>query len=252
MPGRRNVRLEDTESWVFNRMAPAYSARPAYPEGLIEALVELAGGSGGSVVDVGAGIGHLSLPLCQRGLRMTAIEPASAMLAELEARASAHALQIDARLACAEELPLPDGSTDLVVIADALHFLDAALTGQQAGRVLKAKGALAIIQVELAETPFMKQLITIMEESAPRRPRAVSNASTQVFALAGVPNRTEQTFRDDVRVTHAQLEQILRSISFIGPAMNAQRFQAFRERALGLEAEPAWSRVITLRAGRRT
>jgi ubiquinone/menaquinone biosynthesis C-methylase UbiE len=251
MAGRRRVRIEDTQAWVFNRMAHAYSARPPYPQELVDVLVGLAGGQGASVVDIGAGIGHLSLPLAARGLRVTAIEPAQAMLAELEGSATARGVAVDARLASAERLPLPDASSDLVLIADALHFLDAALTGQEAGRVLKASGAVAIIQVELADTPFMNELIAIMEESAPRRPRAVANATAHVFALAGLPQRALRLFQDDVPVSHAQLEQILRSISFIGPAMNAQRFHAFRERVLALSAEPVWSRVITLRTGRR-
>ncbi len=251
MAGRRRVRIEDTQAWVFNRMAPAYAARPPYPQELLDLLAELAGGQGACVVDVGAGIGHLALPLAARGLAVTAVEPAEAMLAELRASAATRGLTIDTRLACAERLPLAGACSDLVVIADALHFLDAALTGQEAARVLKARGALAIIQVELAETPFMKQLIAIMEESAPRRPRAVANATAQVFALAGIAQPTPSLFRDDVAVSHDQLERILRSISFIGPAMNAQRFRVFRERVLAITAEPIWSRLITLRVGRR-
>lgn len=251
MAGRRRVRIEDTQAWVFNRMAPAYAARPAYPRELVSLLVELAGGAGASVVDIGAGIGHLALPLAERGLAVTAVEPAEAMRMELEASSSARGLTVDAKLACAETLPLTDASSDLVVIADALHFLDAALTGREAARVLKQRGALAVIQVELADTPFMKQLIAIMEESAPRRPRAVANATAQVFALAGVARPQPSVFRDDVPVSKDQLEQILRSISFIGPAMNAERFRVFRERVLALSEEPVWSRLITLRAGRR-
>jgi ubiquinone/menaquinone biosynthesis C-methylase UbiE len=173
------------------------------------------------------------------------------MLAELEASAQAQALTVTARLATAEAVPVAEASMDLVLIADALHFLDAALTGQEAGRVLKPQGALAVVQCELAETPFMNELSAIMEESAPRRPRAVANATLQVAALAKVEKLSEQTFLDEVRVDHATLERILRSISFIGPAMNAQRFTVFRERVLSLSAAPVWSRLITLRSGTR-
>jgi ubiquinone/menaquinone biosynthesis C-methylase UbiE len=252
MAGRRKVRVEDAHAWVFNRIAHVYAARPAYPEALLEALLELAGGKGARVIDVGAGIGHLALPLARRGLAVMALEPARAMLDELELRARAEALAIDARLASAEALPAEAGSADLVLIADALHFLDAALTGQEAGRVLKARGAVALVQVELADTPFMKQLVAIMEESAPRRPRAVANAALQVFALAGVEEEEPRRFLDEVHVDHETLERILRSISFIGPAMNAARFRVFRERVLALSPEPVWSRAITLRAGHRT
>ena len=42
-------------------MADVYDARPAYPNGLIDALAELARGR--RVADLGAGIGHVALPL---------------------------------------------------------------------------------------------------------------------------------------------------------------------------------------------
>lgn len=251
MAGRRKVRLEDDAGWVFNRMAHVYAARPAYPVALVDVLVELAGGAGARVLDVGAGIGHLALPLAARGLSVTAVEPARAMLAELETEARVQGLAVMAQLGTAEALPVADAAIDLVVIADALHFLDAALTGQEAARVLGPHAALAIIQCELADTPFMNELVAIMEESAPRRPRAVAKTTQQVAALASVPLLDERHYLDEVPVDHETLERILRSISFIGPAMNTERFAAFRARVHALSATPVWSRSITLRSGRR-
>lgn len=250
MAGRRKARVEDASAWVFNRMADVYGARPAYPSALVDSLVSLAGGAGAEVLDVGAGIGHLALPLARCGLRVCAIEPAKAMLCELRAAADAQGLSLRTELATAEALPVSSLSVDLVLIADALHFLDAALTGREISRVLAPGGALAIVQCELAATPFMNALLAIMEESAPRRPRSVTKATTQVAALAGV-ELSAASFIDHVAVDQATLERILRSISFIGPAMNAQRFGVFRERVLALSAEPVWSRVFTLRSGKR-
>src|SRR5690349_2016458 len=105
MAGRRKVRVEDSSAWVFNRMADVYSARPPYPLALLDGLVELAGAAGARVLDVGAGIGHLALPLAARGLHVTAVEPARAMLNELEASARARGLLLTPLLATAEALP---------------------------------------------------------------------------------------------------------------------------------------------------
>ncbi|HVU51011.1 MAG TPA: methyltransferase type 11, partial [Polyangia bacterium] len=71
--GRRKVRLEDASRWVFNRMAEVYDARPPYPTALVDALSALAP-AGAPVADLGAGTGHLALPLAARGLDVTAIE----------------------------------------------------------------------------------------------------------------------------------------------------------------------------------
>lgn len=250
MAGRRKVRVEDRAAWVFNRIADVYAARPPYPEALLDALSALAGERSARILDVGAGIGHLALPLAARGFSVAAVEPSEAMLAELRRAALRQGLALQAELATAEALPSASKSVELVVIADALHFLDAALTGQEVERVLAPGGALAIIQCELAPTQYMRQVIAIMEECAPRRPRSVSKTTLQVAALAKVRLTEERTFMDELEVDRARLELILRSISFIGPAMNAERFAAFRARIFALSERPVWSRLITLRAGR--
>ena len=58
-------------------------------------------------------------------------------------------------------------------------------------------------------------------------------------------------FRDETPVGPEALEAILRSISFIGPAMNPERFAAFRARIHALPDKPVWARSFTLHAGFR-
>lgn len=248
--GRRKVRLDNASGWVFNRIADVYDARPPYPPTLIDALATLAG-ERGRVVDVGAGIGHLALPLAARGLDVTAIEPAIAMLDRLRGTASATGLTLRALNATAEALPLEAASYELAIIADALHFLDAERAGSELGRVLAPGAACAVVICELAPTPFMRAVLRVMEETAPRRPRMTAQTLTQLTAVAGVMLMQEQTFTDDASVDRDTLERILRSISFIGPAMNATRFAAFRERIHALSDAPVWSRRFTLHAGRK-
>jgi ubiquinone/menaquinone biosynthesis C-methylase UbiE len=245
--GRRKIALDDQDRWVFNRMADAYPARPAYPAALIDALAELA--ASGTVIDVGAGVGHVSLPLAERGLEVVAVEPALAMLERLAQ--SARGLSVRAEHATAESLPSPDGSADLIVIADALHFVDAELTAKEIARVLAPRGALAIVTCELGATPFMRALDRVMAESAPRRPRRVDAALAQLMSLARVRPMPPQRFEDETPVDEETLEAILRSISFIGPAMSAERFAAFRERIRELPKPRAWARAFTLHAARR-
>ena len=85
-------------------MADVYDARPAYPAALIDALVDVAAPVGRRVVDVGAGIGHLALPLAARGVEVVAIEPALAMLDRLRAAACDRGLTLSAVHAAAETL----------------------------------------------------------------------------------------------------------------------------------------------------
>jgi len=249
--GRRKVGLDDPTRWVFNRMADVYDARPAYPPSLIDALAELATTHGRRVGDLGAGIGHVALPLAQRGFDVIAIEPAQAMLERLRVEARERRQKLRTLHATAEALPLEDASLDLAVVADALHFLDAELVAHELARVLTSKGALAIVTCELAKTPFMQDLVEIIEAAVPRRPRNLDRNIIQISAITGVRFARVRQFHDETPVDWRTLERILRSISFIGPAMNPARFSAFRARVHALPGRPTWARTFTLRAGHR-
>jgi ubiquinone/menaquinone biosynthesis C-methylase UbiE len=249
--GRRKVGLHDPTRWVFNRMADVYDARPAYPSALIDALAALARANG-RVGDLGAGIGHVALPLAERGFEVIAVEPAQAMLERLSSEAEKRQLSVRSVHATAEGLPLGDASLDLVVVADAVHFLDAELTAREIARVLAPKGALAIVTCEFGKTPFMRSLVEVIEDSVPRRLRNVEQNLVQIPAGIGVRFASERVFHDETPVDGHTLERILRSISFIGPAMSSARFAAFCARVHGLPGPPAWARTFTLRAGQRT
>jgi SAM-dependent methyltransferase len=249
--GRRKVGIDETSRWVFNKMADVYDARPPYPPALVDALCALAGASGPRVGDLGAGVGHLALPLAARGFDVVAVEPAEAMLERLRAAAHGQGLQLRALHAAAEALPLEPASLDAIVVADALHFLDAELTAREIGRVLVPGGALAVVTCELGDTPFMRALRRIIEDAVPRRPRDLAQQMVHVGAMTNVSFAPPRRFHDETAVDHATLERILRSISFIGPAMNPARFAAFRARVHALPEPPVWARTFTLRAGRR-
>jgi ubiquinone/menaquinone biosynthesis C-methylase UbiE len=248
--GRRKVGLEDPSRWVFNRMAEFYDARPTYPSALVDALAELAGPPGSRIGDLGAGVGHLALPLAARGFDVVAIEAAQEMLDRLRATATAQATPVRAVHAAVESLPLEAASLDLAVIADALHFMDAELTARQLARVIAPGGALALVTCGFAPTPFMQGVTRVMEEAAPRRPRELTRPIVHLSALSGIALDDEQHFTDETPIDHPTLERILRSISFIGPAMNPARFAAFRARVHALPESPVWARTFVLRSGR--
>ena len=250
--GRRKVSIEDASAWVFNRIADVYDARPDYPAPLIDALAELAGPAGSRVADLGAGIGHVALPLCARGLDVVAVEPALAMLDRLRRAAAHRGLALRTVHGAAESLPFEPASIDLVIIADALHFMDAQLIGAEIDRVLAPGGRLALITCRPAPTPFMRDVVRAMEQAVPRRPRALAQNITHVSGMTGVALTDERQFEDQTPVDLVTLDRILRSISFIGPAMTAQRLAAFRQAVYALSEAPVWARTFALRSGRRS
>lgn len=247
--GRRSVRVQDEASWVFNRMVDAYESRPEYPAEIIDAITQLAPGPGASILDVGAGIGHLSIPLAKRGFAVTALEPAIGMLRRLEERAVAQQVEVIAVHGAAEQVPFDDAAFDVILVADAVHFLDSRRAAPELNRVRAERGAVALLTWDFTSTPFMDAIVSLMEQSAPRRPREISSALTELLAVSGVTNPQITSFHDVTPVASLQLEQILRSISFIGPAMNPERYAAFRERLHAIPHPPAWARTLTLRGG---
>jgi len=249
MAGRRGARVDDAGRWVFNRLAAAYESRPGYPAPLVARLAELAGARG-RVADLGAGTGDLALPLAARGIGVTAVEPARAMLDVLERRARKQGIALcagergalrardgdalsardDGALvtihAPAETTGLPSASFDLALVADALHWLDPELAGAEIARLLAPSGALAILEVELLPSPFLDALWPRLHASNPRtRPRALdlSGPRTHLFSLATPgSDPAAETFDADHPLTPEAAAAVVTSLSFAGPALSPQ------------------------------
>ena len=249
--GRRKVRLDDPAAWVFNRMVEGYAARPAYPASLIDSMARLAGAPGARVGDLGAGMGHVALPLAARGYEVIAVEPAEGMLRALRDAADSARCPLQTLHAAVEALPIADASLDLAVVADALHFMDAERAGREIGRVLAPGGALALVTCTFAPTPFMRELAHVMEEAAPRRPRDVEALRVQLAAVARVSLGQPVVVDDAHAVDAATLVRILRSISYIGPAMNPVRFAAFVARVMAIREPAVWARRFHMWSGAR-
>jgi SAM-dependent methyltransferase len=123
----------------FGAAADVYErARPSYPE---EAVVWLGLGRGDTVVDVGAGTGKLTRLLVATHARVIAVEPVEEMRGVLLERVPG----AEVRAGTAEELGLPDGSADLIAVAQAFHWFDHERALAEFHRVLAPGGRLALV-----------------------------------------------------------------------------------------------------------
>jgi SAM-dependent methyltransferase len=242
---RRGASPSDPARWVFNRLAGAYRSRPEYPGALVERLLALAGGPGGRVVDLGAGTGHLALPLARLGAHVHAVEPARAML---DALAGEGAPGVVAVHAAAEETGLAAASFDLAVLADAAQWVDPDRAGREIARLLAPGGALAVVEPRLAPTPFLDAL---GERIARANPKARPSAPPveQLFALALGRQPAVERLHDEVLLDDAQFEAVLRSLSYVGPALGPAAVDALVADALALaraHGGALWRREILL------
>ena len=93
------------------------------------------------VLDLGAGTGKLTRHLVERGLEVTAVDPSDGMLGELGRVLP----DTPALVGTAEGIPLPDHSVDVVLVAQAWHWVDPAQAVPEVARVLSPDGRLGLI-----------------------------------------------------------------------------------------------------------
>jgi SAM-dependent methyltransferase len=131
----------------FGAAAAAYErGRPEYPEAALDWLLAAAvPGEASSaprdVVDLGAGTGKLTRSLCGRGLAVTAVEPSAGMREQLAAAVPGATVLAGS----GEAIPLADGSADVLLAAQAWHWVDTAVAVPEAARVLRPGGTLGMV-----------------------------------------------------------------------------------------------------------
>jgi SAM-dependent methyltransferase len=128
---------------VFGEVAALYDrARPTYPAELVDTVVALIGGTG-VAVDAGCGTGKAAVLLAERGLSGVGVEPSADMAAvartRLEPFPGWRVEECDF-----EDFAGRDGAADLVTAAQSWHWMDPARGLEQAHRLLRPGGWLAL------------------------------------------------------------------------------------------------------------
>ncbi|PZS40115.1 MAG: SAM-dependent methyltransferase [Pseudonocardiales bacterium] len=136
--------IDSRRALSFGARAELYDrVRPSYPPQVLPLLFADLPAEPGRyrVADVGAGTGKLTTVLAAAGLDVEAVEPDPGMRAMLTARLPG----IRVHAGRGEALPLPDCSVDAVVYGQAWHWVDDVAGGQEAARVLRPGGVLAML-----------------------------------------------------------------------------------------------------------
>jgi len=162
-----DVRRERLAS-TFDRASALYQqARPDYPEALFDHLFAVTGLEAGCrILEIGCATGKATLPLARRGLRVTALEPGSALAAEARRNLSGFDVSvIEARF----EDWVPSGQLfDAVAAATAWHWIDPTVGYRRAAGVLRPGGWLALWAatqvIPYDGDPFFEELQPVYDE----------------------------------------------------------------------------------------
>lgn len=138
--------MKGTKPPDFGATAADYARhRAGFPVSLFDRLSQFGVGiAGQAVADLGTGTGALGRGFARRGCQVTGVDIAKPLLDQARILDSAEGLQVEYRVARAEDTGLPSRSLDVVSAGQCWHWFERARAAAEALRLLKPGGAIAI------------------------------------------------------------------------------------------------------------
>jgi ubiquinone/menaquinone biosynthesis C-methylase UbiE len=133
------------ESERFDGVADLYEAhRPSYPTELIDDIISFSGiQPGGWILEIGSGTGKATILFARRGFSMLCLEPGQNLLAVAIEKLKPYQ-QVTFERIRFEDWPAGQGEFDLVVSAQAFHWVPKEVRDVKAASVLKKAGHIAL------------------------------------------------------------------------------------------------------------
>lgn len=181
---------------VFDEVAAEYDRnRPTYPDQLVDQACQVAGiGDGDHVLEIGCGTGQLTRSLAARGLRVTALEPGTNLVA-LARQNLQDAGAVEFVHARFEDASLPREHFRAVFSASALHWVDPTVSWRKIADVLVPGGTLALISYfgleEERTKPDQEASLAAIRKAAPDVAATWPVYRDLDATLAGVEQRHE-------------------------------------------------------------
>jgi SAM-dependent methyltransferase len=167
---------------TFNEVAQLYDeARPGYPDQLIEDVLALSEISPeGSILEIGCGPGKATLPFARRGYGMLCLE-LGADLAALARRNCRQYPQVKIRNIAFEDWELQEESFDLVISAQAFHWIPPEIGYPKIAKALKRTGSVALFwnHYPCPDTEFYRALEELYQAHAPQLAQRARRLSSE-------------------------------------------------------------------------
>lgn len=230
-----------TRSRSFGSVADDYDRyRPSPPPGALDWLLPDDGAN--TVLDLAAGTGALTRTLAGRVPKIIAVEPDERMRAVLTARCP----EAEALEGRGEDIPLPDGSVDAVLIQSAWHWLDPERAVPEITRVLRPGGTLGVLYLSRdTRVPWVAEYNALSHgRGSASRPDGERRRRRQVTFPPGTPMAPpeERRFEFTVPVTKDDLAGLMGTYSGVITLDAGSRADLYRKVEEFLARQP-WERT---------
>jgi ubiquinone/menaquinone biosynthesis C-methylase UbiE len=131
-----NFGLTSTDYAKFRAGFPDVFFERVFADGFVK--------SGDFLADLGTGTGTLARGFALRGCRVVGIDRSEQMIEQAKELSKQMDVDVEYRVATAEQTGLPDSSADVVTVGQCWHWFDRAKAAFETKRILKPKGKIII------------------------------------------------------------------------------------------------------------
>jgi len=235
----------------FARTSGDYARhRAGFPDSLFDRLATYGVGTKNqSIVDLGTGTGSLARGFASRGCNVIGIDPAQEMLDQARELDINAGVQVEYRVARAENTQLPDASYDIVSAGQCWHWFDRPKAAQEVKRMLKPDGTVVIAHFDWI--PLVGNLVRATEELIEQRnPDWNMGGGLGMHPLwlkdlgeAGFQNLETFTYDVEVPYTQEAWRGRIRASAGVGGSMSSTEVKEFDE-ALGALLSKCFAEAI--------
>ena len=158
-------------AWDYTNLAAAYVNRPDYAPEALQSMLKIMGlKEKAHVCDIGAGVGHLTIPLLEEGFNVVAVEPNDAMRNLGKSRTELYS-QVSWVEGTGEKTNLAEGIFDLITFGSSFNVTNQMEALKESARLLKSQGWFACmwnhrdltdeIQKEVEKIIFSKSVFVL-------------------------------------------------------------------------------------------
>jgi len=207
--------------------------RPGYPGQFFELLHHLGVGlPQQDILDLGAGTGALAVPFAKRGARVTAVDLSEGQLQAGREAARRNGVEIEFKVAPAEETNLPSHSFDVITASMCWGYFDVDRMALEVPRLLRANGLLLLASLVWIgqEDDIARETDKLIFKYNPRfqeqgrggRSKIVPEWSKGRFSL-----KSYHEYKVDLPFNRESWRGRMRATKWIGAALPAPQLEAF-------------------------